>query len=186
VLQRCPPPQGRQLRNQSPPRRRCADRLQPLPPPDLRKVERFHQTLKQWLTAQRRRAATITALQAQLDRFVAYYNLERPHRALAGATPAATWTASPRALPAGHPITDTTTLTRHLTVNNNGAVRIAGHSIGVGCAYRALTVTVSTTGQHCVIFHDNQLIRALTLDPTRYYQPSGNRYDGSGQPRLPQ
>jgi transposase InsO family protein len=158
----------------------------PYHPQTCGKVERFHQTLKLWLSRQQPAAATIAELQTQLDRFVAFYNFERPHRALGGATPASVWEASPRAVPAEHPITDTTTLTRHLTVNNQGVVRIAGHSIAVGCAYRGCTVTVATTGLHCVVFNDNQMIRALIIDPTRYYQPSGNRYDGSGRLRLTQ
>lgn len=44
------------------------------------KIERFHQTLKQWLGA-RERAATIDELQAQLDEFAHVYNTQRPHRA---------------------------------------------------------------------------------------------------------
>ena len=46
------------------------------------KVERFHQTLKKWLTSQPR-AATIAELQTQLDTFVEIYNHHRPHRATA-------------------------------------------------------------------------------------------------------
>lgn len=44
------------------------------------KIERFHQTLKRWLSA-RPRAATISELQAQLDVFRDHYNQQRPHRA---------------------------------------------------------------------------------------------------------
>ena len=50
------------------------------------KVERFHQTLKKWLTAQPR-AADITELQTQLDTFVEIYNRRRPHRELPSAPP---------------------------------------------------------------------------------------------------
>jgi transposase InsO family protein len=45
-------------------------------------VERFHQTLKKWLTRQPR-AATIDQLQTQLDAFIEAYNHHRrPHRSL--------------------------------------------------------------------------------------------------------
>ncbi|MFK4762843.1 IS481 family transposase [Microbacterium sp. ZW T5_45] len=44
------------------------------------KIERFHQTLKRWLTAHPR-AATIHELQTQLDTFQEHYNTARPHRA---------------------------------------------------------------------------------------------------------
>ncbi|WP_233214830.1 integrase core domain-containing protein [Mycobacterium sp. 4858] len=45
------------------------------------KVERFHQTLKKWLTGQPR-PTTIAELQTQLDAFTDEYNHRRPHRAL--------------------------------------------------------------------------------------------------------
>ncbi len=66
------------------------------------KIERFHQTLKRWLTA-RPRATTIPQLQGQLDAFRDHYNHRRPHRALAGTTPATAYAASAKAVPAGHP-----------------------------------------------------------------------------------
>ncbi|WP_191500061.1 integrase core domain-containing protein, partial [Mycobacterium simulans] len=45
------------------------------------KIERFHQTLKKWLTAQPR-ATTVAELQTQLDEFTDLYNNHRPHREL--------------------------------------------------------------------------------------------------------
>lgn len=159
----------------------------PYHPQTCGKVERFHQTLKKWLAA-RTRARTIAELQRLLDAFVAYYNAQRPHRALRGATPAETWHATPKAVPANHPITDTTTVTRHIIVTAEGAVRITGregrHAINIGVAYAGLTVTVCTTGNDCVVFHDGHLVRALTIDPTRYHQRSGNLRGGPRQPRL--
>jgi transposase InsO family protein len=59
----------------------------PCHPQTCGKVERFHQTLKRWLRRQPG-AATLTELQAQLDRFRAYYNAVRPHRAVGRRTPA--------------------------------------------------------------------------------------------------
>jgi len=46
------------------------------------KVERFHQTLKKWLTAQPRQPQTVAQLQALCNTFTAYYNNSRPHRSL--------------------------------------------------------------------------------------------------------
>ena len=51
----------------------------PYHPQTCGKIERFHQTLKRYLDRQPP-ARTITALQTQLDRFVAYYNHQRPPR----------------------------------------------------------------------------------------------------------
>lgn len=151
------------------------------------KVERFHQTLKKWLSKQPA-ATNLAELQAQLDRFIDYYNHVRPHRALRGATPASVWAASPRAVPAGHPITDTTTIARNVIVSKNGHVRIDNYQVNVGVEYGGLTVTALIAGIDCVIFRDHQLVRALRIDPTRFNQPSGRRpgadKGGKRRPRL--
>jgi len=51
----------------------------PYHPQTCGKVERFHQTLKKWLTRQPR-TRTLANLQTQLDTFAEYYNHHRPHR----------------------------------------------------------------------------------------------------------
>ena len=58
----------------------------PYHPQTCGKVERLHQTLKNWLTRQTA-AATIAELQAQLDAFAEYYNTRRPTGPSAGAPP---------------------------------------------------------------------------------------------------
>ena len=144
----------------------------PQHPQTCGKVERFHQTLKQWLACQPR-AATIAELQTQLDTFIAYYNNQRPHRALNGNTPAAVWAASPRAVPAEHPITDTSTVVRNLLVSRDGTVLIPEHCLHIGVAYTGHHVTIMRTGNDCAIFHNNKLLRAFTIDPNCFYQRSG-------------
>jgi transposase InsO family protein len=63
------------------------------------KVERFHQTLKRFLTKQPK-AATLDQLQAQLDAFVEIYNRHRPQRSMPHrATPATAYAARPKAAP---------------------------------------------------------------------------------------
>jgi hypothetical protein len=138
------------------------------------KVERFHQTLKKWLSKQPA-ATDIAELQAQLDRFIDHYNHHRPHRALRGATPASVWAASPPAVPASHPITDTTTIARNVIVSPNGHLRIDNYQVNVGVEYAGLTVTAIIAGIDCVIFWDHRLVRALRIDPTRFNQPSGRK-----------
>lgn len=67
----------------------------PYHPQTCGKVERFHQTLKAYLRKQPK-AASVAALQAQVGRFVAYYNEVRPHRAIGRRTPGQAWDARTR------------------------------------------------------------------------------------------
>ncbi|MGB8649193.1 MAG: IS481 family transposase, partial [Mycobacteriales bacterium] len=72
------------------------------------KVERFQQTLKNWLHAQPSQPRTLPELQAHIDTFVDTYNHRRPHRSLPhSATPATAYTARPKATPPGQHRTDT-------------------------------------------------------------------------------
>jgi transposase InsO family protein len=56
----------------------------PNKPTTCGKVERFQQTLKQWLRAQPHQPTNLVELQQLLDQFVAVYNHQRPHRSLPG------------------------------------------------------------------------------------------------------
>jgi transposase InsO family protein len=141
------------------------------------KVERFHQTLKKWLTGQPR-AATLTELQTQLDVFINIYNHHRPHRSMPHhATPATAYTARPKADPATR--TDTHHRVRHDTVDQFGklTVRHAGrlHHIGVGRTHARTHVVMLIHDRDIRIINaaTGELIRQLTIDPTRDYQPSG-------------
>ncbi len=61
--------------------------------------ERFHQTLKKWLSKQPS-AGTIEDLQTQLDTYRDIYNNQRPHRSLPNrATPATIYKTRPKATP---------------------------------------------------------------------------------------
>ncbi|HUN33907.1 MAG TPA: IS481 family transposase, partial [Trebonia sp.] len=60
------------------------------------KVERFQQTMKNWLRAQPVQPAALADLQSLLDTFASIYNHQRPHRSLAGrVTPADAYAARP-------------------------------------------------------------------------------------------
>jgi transposase InsO family protein len=141
------------------------------------KVERFHQTLKKWLTHQPR-AATLTDLQDQLDAFVEAYNHRRPHRALAHhATPATAYTARPKADPANR--TDSHHRVRRDRIDHAGVItlRLAArlHHIGVGRTYTGTRVLVLVQDLNIRIIHaaTGELLRELTLDTTKDYQPTG-------------
>lgn len=140
------------------------------------KVERFQQTLKKWLARQPVQPTMIADLQALLDQFRHEYNHQRPHRALGRRTPAAAYTALPKANPQAEP-----TATNHARVRtdkiNNGKItlRHAGqlYSIGIGRHHDGTTVKALVNGLDIVIIDatTGELLRQLTLDPTRKYQP---------------
>jgi transposase InsO family protein len=87
------------------------------------KVERFHQTLKRWLTP-RPRPTTLADMQNQLDTFRAIYNTDRPHRAHhPRTTPAQAYTALPKASPPGLEPTEHFRI-RHDTVDQFGKLTL--------------------------------------------------------------
>ena len=69
------------------------------PPQTQGKIERYHRSLKQWLSA-RPPASSIDELNEQLAEFRHVYNEERPHRALGRRTPGEAYRAKGKALPA--------------------------------------------------------------------------------------
>jgi hypothetical protein len=149
----------------------------PYHPQTCGKVERFHQTLKKWLRAQPV-AATITGLQRQLNRFQTYYNTARPHRALGRRTPAQAYAARPKAVPTGPRISPHCRV-RADRIDNHGSVTLRHnsrlHHIGLGARLRGTPITLLIDDLHIRVIHRHtgELIRELTLDPTRDYQPRG-------------
>ena len=141
------------------------------------KVERFHQTLKKWLTGHPR-AATLAELQTQLDAFVDEYNHRRPHRSLPHrATPAVIYTSRPKADPATR--IDTHNRVRTDRVDQAGAVtlRVNGrlHHIGIGRHHYRTRVLILAQDHHITVINaaTGEVLRDFTLDPTRDYQPTG-------------
>ena len=142
------------------------------------KVERFHQTLKKWLTSQHPRAATIAELQDQLDAFVDEYNHRRPHRSMPHkATPATAYAARPKADPATRIDTHNRVRTDRIDQFGKLTLRHAGrlHHIGVGRTHARTRVLVLVQDLDIRIINaaTGELLRQLTLDPTRDYQPHG-------------
>jgi transposase InsO family protein len=141
------------------------------------KVERFQQTLQKWLAA-RPAAATLTDLQHQLDQFTEAYNTRRPHRSLAHrATPAAAYAARPKAVP-GDRTTDTHDRVRADIIGDTGTVtlRHAGrlYHIGIGRTHARTRVLLLVRDLDIRIIDaaTGELLRQLTLDPDRNYQPT--------------
>jgi transposase InsO family protein len=147
----------------------------PYHPQTQGKVERFHQTLKKYL-AKQPAATTKRQLQAQLDRFVRYYNEVRPHRALHRKRPLEAFQARERAVPTGPKIDTTGYRVRRDKVDRTGVVTLRHHSrihhIGVGRAYAGWRVILLVAGTDVRILGiDGSPLRHLTLDTTKDYQP---------------
>jgi transposase InsO family protein len=140
------------------------------------KVERLNQTLKRWLAA-RPAAATLTDLQTQLDAFTDYYNHRRPHRALGRATPAHTYSARTKASPdhnsGGHfrVRDDKVHATGSITLRRGGRM----HHIGLSTEHAGKTVRMLIHDLHVIVIDRDtgEILRELTIDPDRNYQPRG-------------
>jgi transposase InsO family protein len=145
------------------------------------KVERFQQTLKKWLRAQPGQPATIGQLQALINRFISDYNHHRPHSSLPHrATPATAYHSRPKAAPSStrtgehhdRVLADRIDTDGKLTLRVNGRL----HHIGMGRTLARTPVLKLVQDLHVRIIHaaTGELLRELTIDPDKDYQPTGN------------
>jgi len=153
------------------------DHSRPYHPQTCGKVERFHQTQKKWLAAQTP-ATTIEQLQRQLDRFRRYYNQVRPHRALDRRTPAEAYAARPKAQPAGPRIPPHYRVRRDradklgvVTLRYDSQLRHIG--LGREHARKVVRMLIADLAIRVIDAETGELLRELTLDPTKDYQPLG-------------
>lgn len=145
------------------------------------KVERFQQTMKNWLRAQQRQPTTLDELQLLLDQFLEEYNTRRPHRSLPHhSTPAARYSTLPKATPtAGSRDGDAHARVRHDRVDTSGTItlRVASrlHHIGIGRTHAGTHVLVLVNDLEVTIINaaTGEVIRELTIDTSRDYQPTG-------------
>jgi transposase InsO family protein len=148
------------------------------------KVERFQQTMKNWLRAQTVQPTTLQELQTLLDAFLDQYNQHRPHRSLEHrATPATAYAARPKAGP-GDRSTDTHQRVRTDRIDTSGKVTLRHggrlYSIGVGRTHARTRILILIEDLHIRIIDaaTGELLRQLTLDTTK-------RYQGTGRPPGP-
>lgn len=148
----------------------------PYHPQTCGKVERLHQTLKRYLRKQPA-PTSLAELQTQLDGFCEYYNQIRPHRALGRRTPREAFNARLKARP--QPLASPTHYrVRRDQIDSHGSVtlRYLGRlrHIRVGARHRHRKVHLLVAGADVrIVTTDGLLLRALTLDPARDYQPLG-------------
>ncbi len=96
----------------------------PAHPTTCGKVERFQQTMKNWLRAQPTQPRSLAELQTLLDEFADEYNHRRPHRSLPHrATPGARYQLIPKAMPGESRDPDTHDRIRHDRVDKAGSVK---------------------------------------------------------------
>ena len=143
------------------------------------KVERFQQTLKKWLRARPDQPATLGELQALLDTFTGLYNQSRPHRSLPHrATPATAYTARPKATP-GDRAADSHDRVRADRIDADGklTLRVNGrlHHIGIGRTHARTRILMLIQDLHVRVINaaTGELLRELTINPARDYQPTG-------------
>jgi hypothetical protein len=123
---------------------------------------------------------TIAELQTLLDAFTEAYDDHRPHRSLPhNCTPATAYTARPKVGPS----TDRTGEVHHRVrtdrVDHTGVVtlRVNGrlHHVGIGRTHARTHVLILVQDMHIRVVDaaTGELLRQLTLDPTKDYQPTG-------------
>jgi transposase InsO family protein len=145
------------------------------------KIERFHQTLKRFLTAQPA-ATTVAELQQQLDRFREHYNEHRPHRARDRTTPGTAYRATPKALPAGG--RDGHYRLRYDRVDNDGhvSIRHAGrmHHLGIGRTHTGKRILALADNTTITVTHldTGEILSTHLIDPTRNYWRNQQREPG--------
>lgn len=146
------------------------------------KVERFQQTMKNWLRAATPQPTTIAELQQLLNQFANEYNNDRPHRSLPHrATPATIYQRLPKATPTGTRDTDAHQRVRRDRVDDSGSItlRVQGrlHHIGIGRTHARTHVIILAHDLNVRIVNaaTGELLRELTIDQNRDYQPQNKR-----------
>ena len=152
------------------------------------KIERFHQTLKRWLT-QQPAAITLAELQAQLDEFRDLYNHRRPHREHGRRTPASVYAALPKAAPGTERTPNSHYRLRYDRLDKDGKMsfRRAGrmHHLGIGTTHarkRVLAIADDTTVT-VIELETAEILSSHKIDPTRSYwrntQKAPGRWPGA-------
>lgn len=133
------------------------------------KKEREWQTLDLWLSA-RPLAASLAELQTQLDAYDLIFNHQRPHQAHGGKTPAERYAEVDKAAAADTPLAAPMQVNT-VKVRRNGVIDLGRKmKMSIGKQWAHATVTVLREDPAIAIFHNDELIEFLHIDPDREYQ----------------
>jgi transposase InsO family protein len=145
----------------------------PYHPETCGKVERFHQTIKKYLSKQPR-ARSLPELQRQIDTFVSYYNECRPHRGIGRKIPKEVFDAKVKAHPSAP--NESHLRIRHdkvdafgkLTLRYEGKLRHIG--MGARCKGQKVVLMIANAEVR-ILTPEGEPLRILTLDRARDYHP---------------
>lgn len=137
------------------------------------KIERFHRTLKQWLTRQKP-AHTIAELNTQLTQFQTIYNTLRPHKGAGRKPPIHAYQARPKATPQPLPQneyrvrTDKVDKFGKLTIRYDGKLR----HLGMGVAYRGHKIRMLIDNADITVIDTKtgEILKQFEIDPNKNYQ----------------
>ena len=116
--------------------------------------------------------ATVDELNDLLEQFRSFYNHHRPHRALRGATPAEAFARHREGPPRRpQPLPAPVFVTRHTVGENQATCSSRPTRSTSDCAGPDTHCDTIRDGDHIAIFSGTTLVRELTADPTRNYQP---------------
>jgi transposase InsO family protein len=135
----------------------------PRSPTTTGKIERFHRSLRAEFDT-RRVFTSIRVAQQALDEWVAYYNTERPHQALDGATPAERFSPGPpanhrpvRPAPRGRDASDW--VSRRVAVN--GVISVSWQQICLGISHAGASVDVNVLPELLQVWRGDELIKTV-------------------------
>jgi hypothetical protein len=122
---------------------------------------------------------SVAGLQAQVDRFVLFYDQQRPHRARERMTPFEAFLARDRAQP-GTPLGTTRLRVRTDRIDDSGWVSLRYDSkmfhIGVRRRFKGTAIWLYIAGLDVrVVTFEGELLRHLEIDPDRLYQGRDRR-----------
>ena len=144
----------------------------PYHPQTCGKVERWHQTLKQFLV--KSPCASLDELQAALERVTRYYNEERPHRSRGKVTPRAAYESRNKAQP--HTLINQPHYRiRKDVVDANGKTTLRYHGrllhVRIGHHHRRKRVRLYIIDEQIRVLDDSgEFLGEITINPDRNYQ----------------